>query len=181
MSSGKWVSASMPYLAPRAEGQSDAWSAEFEARGRRGSQRIVRAGEVPAPSAVAELLGLSEGDAVVVRRRVIYLGDEPSELTDTYHPVDIARGTPLAATAKIRGGAVTLLAELGYVGVRVREDVVARMADAEERDVLHTAPDEPVLQLTRLTLDRDDRPIQVDRMAMPAHRQQLRYEMRIGD
>lgn len=38
----------------------------------------------------------------------------------------------------------------------------------------------PVLRLTRLTLDRDDRPIQVDRMVMPAGRQQLRYEIRIG-
>ncbi|MEU5344508.1 MULTISPECIES: UTRA domain-containing protein [unclassified Streptomyces] len=180
MSSSKWVSVSMPYLAPRAKGQSDAWSAELERRGRRGGQLVIHAGEVAAPGAVAELLGLSEGEAVVVRRRVMYLGDEPSELTDTYYPVEIARGTRLAGTAKIRGGAVTLLAELGYVGVCVREDVVARMPTAEEWDVLRTASDEPVLELTRLTLDRDDRPIQVDRMAMPAHRQQLRYEMRIG-
>jgi DNA-binding GntR family transcriptional regulator len=111
----------------------------------------------------------------------MYLGNDPCELTDTYYPVGIARGTGLAGTAKIRGGAVALLSELGYVGVRVCEDVVARMPSAAERDVLRTARDEPVLQLTRLTLDRDDRPIQVDRMVMPAHRQQLRYEMRIGD
>ncbi|MCX4909003.1 GntR family transcriptional regulator [Streptomyces sp. NBC_00878] len=181
MDSGKWVSSSMSYLTPRAKGQPDAWSAELAGHGRRGGQLIVHAGEVPATSAVAELFGLSEGEAVVVRRRVMYLGDEPSELTDTYYPVDIARGTRLAGTAKIRGGAVTLLAELGYVGVRVREDVVARMPSAEERDVLRTASDEPVLELTRLTLDRDGRPIQVDRMVMPAHRQQLRYEMRIGE
>jgi len=181
MSRDRWVSASMPYLAPRVKGQSDAWSAELEESGRRGGQVVIHAGEVPASSAVAELLGLSEAEAVVVRRRVMYLGDEPSELTDTYYPVQIARETRLAGTAKIRGGAVTLLAELGWVGVRVREDVVARMPSAEERDVLNTASDEPVLQLTRLTLDRDDHPIQVDHMVMPAHRQQLRYEMRIGE
>lgn len=181
MSSDKWVSASMPYVTPRESGQSDAWSAELEARGRKGGQRIVHAGEVPAPRGVAELLGLCEGDVAVVRRRVMYLDDEPCELTDTYYPVGVARGTGLAGTAKIRGGAVALLNELGYVGVRVREDVVARMPSAAEREVLRTVPDEPVLQLTRLTLDRHDRPIQVDRMVMPAHRQQLRYEMRIGD
>jgi GntR family transcriptional regulator len=181
VSGGKWISASMPYLVPRPKGRPDAWSAELDAHGRRGGQRIVHAGEVPAPGAVAELLGLAEGETVVVRRRVMYLGDEPSELTDTYYPVGIARGTPLAGAAKIRGGAVTLLAELGFVGVRVREDVVARMPGTAERELLGTASDEPVLQLTRLTLDRDDRPIQVDRMAMAANRQQLRYEMRIGD
>ncbi|WP_326723320.1 UTRA domain-containing protein [Streptomyces sp. NBC_00243] len=181
MSPGEWISTSMPYLTPRGHGQSDAWSAELEARGQRGSQRVVYAGEVSAPPGIGELLGLSEADTVVVRRRVIYLADEPCELTDTYYPPDIARGTRLASTAKIRGGAVTLLAELGQAGARVQEDVVARMPTEDERGVLRTADDEPVLQLTRVTLDQDDRPIQVDRMAMPAHRQQLRYEIRIGD
>jgi DNA-binding GntR family transcriptional regulator len=55
------------------------------------------------------------------------------------------------------------------------------MPTADEREVLRTADGEPVLQLTRVTLDRNDRPIQVDRMVMPAHRQQLRYEIGIGD
>ncbi|MFD4527437.1 GntR family transcriptional regulator [Streptomyces sp. NPDC058470] len=181
MSPGEWTSTSMPYLTPREQGEPDAWSAELEARGQRGSQRVVHAGEVPAPSGIAELLGLSVAATVVVRRRVIYLADEPCELTDTYYPVDIARGTRLASTAKIRGGAVTLLAELGYAAALVREDVVARMPTEDEREVLGTAEGEPLLQLTRVTFDHEDRPIQVDRMAMPAHRQQLRYEIRVGD
>lgn len=42
-----------------------------------------------------------------------------------------------------------------------------------------TAPDEPVLRLTRFTLDRDGRPIQVDRMVMPARSRRLRYEIAI--
>lgn len=37
-----------------------------------------------------------------------------------------------------------------------------------------------MLQLTRLTLNDADRPIQVDIMAMPPRRQKLRYEIRIG-
>ncbi|MGC0205113.1 GntR family transcriptional regulator [Streptomyces levis] len=180
MDASKWVSTSMPYLAPRERGQSDAWSADAAAQGRRGSQRIVHAGEVPAPPEVARLLGLPDGDQVVVRRRLILLDDEPNELTDTYYPTAIARGTPLAGTAKIRGGAVTLLAELGHVGALVREDVTADLPEAAEREALRLTPTEPVLRLTRLTLDRDDRPIQVDRMVMPARRQQLRYEIRIG-
>ncbi|MGX1562510.1 GntR family transcriptional regulator [Streptomyces sp. NPDC055506] len=175
-----WVSTSMPYLTPRKQGEGDAWSADAATRGRRGSQRIVHAGEVPAPAEVATLLGIADGEPVVVRRRLILLDDEPNELTDTYYPVAIARGTPLAGTAKIRGGAVTLLAELGHVGALVREDVTAGLAEGEEQQNLRLAPTEPVLRLTRLTLDRDDRPIQVDRMVMPAQRQQLRYEIRIG-
>ncbi|MFI8927966.1 GntR family transcriptional regulator [Streptomyces sp. NPDC053474] len=180
MSTNGWVSTSMPYLVPREPGQSDAWGAETAAQGRRGSQRVVHAGEVPAPVRVAELLGLAEGEAVVVRRRVMYLEGEPCELTDTYYPAPIARGTRLAGTAKIPGGAVTLLAALGHVGARVREDVTARMPDAETRDVLRLGPDEPVLLLHRATLDREGQPIQADLMTMPAHRQRLRYEIEIG-
>ncbi|MEU1051857.1 UTRA domain-containing protein [Streptomyces sp. NPDC005876] len=180
MSTSRWVSASLPYLTPREKGQGDAWGAEAAARGARGTQRIVHAGEVPAPGEVAALLGIAEGQPVVVRRRLIHLDDRPNELTDTYYPLAIAQGTALARTAKIPGGAVTLLAELGHVGVLVTEDVVAGMPDEEERRTLETAPDEPVLRLTRLTVDRDDRPIQVDRMVMPALRQRLRYQIRIG-
>lgn len=104
----------------------------------------------------------------------------PNELTDTYYPLAVAQGTALARTAKIRGGAVTLLAELGHIGVLVREDVTATMPDEEERRALETAPEEPVLRLTRVTLDRESHPIQVDRMVMPALRQRLRYEIEIG-
>ncbi|MFK4110571.1 GntR family transcriptional regulator [Streptomyces sp. NPDC002176] len=180
MSDSRWVSASMPYLAPRERGQADAWGAEAAARGGKGGQRIVHAGEVPASDEVAALLGVTAGEAVVVRRRVIELDGRPVELTDTYYPTAIARGTRLAERGKIPGGAVTLLAELSHRGVRVREDVTARMPDAEEREALRLDAGEPVLRLSRVTFDDTDRPIQADLMVMPAHRQQLRYEIRIG-
>ncbi|MFF3019676.1 GntR family transcriptional regulator [Streptomyces sp. NPDC057939] len=170
----------MPYLTPRASGAGDAWAEEARAAGRRGGQRIVHAGEVPAPEAAAVLLGLTAGDPVVVRRRVIELDGEPTELTDTYYPVAIAAGTPLAGVAKIRGGAVTLLAALGHTGVRVVEDVTARMPSAGERELLRLGPGEPVLRLARTTHDAADRPIQADVMVMPAGRGRLRYEIRIG-
>ncbi|MGW3623993.1 UTRA domain-containing protein [Streptomyces sp. NPDC000880] len=54
------------------------------------------------------------------------------------------------------------------------------MPRAEGREALRTGPNEPVLQLTRIMLDGDDRPIQVDMMTMPADRQRLRYEIRVG-
>ncbi|WP_344523068.1 UTRA domain-containing protein [Streptomyces rectiviolaceus] len=173
--SSDWTSTSMPYLTPPGKGSPDVWGAEASAQGRKGGQRIVHAGEVPAPSEVAELFSVPEGEPVIVRRRVIQLDGEPCELTDTYYPIHIARGTRLAGTAKIPGGAVTLLAELGHVGVRVREDVTARMPSAEEREELRLGPDEPVLRLARVTLDDQDRAIQADLMTMPAHRGRLRY------
>ncbi|MER0480130.1 UTRA domain-containing protein [Streptomyces sp. Edi2] len=180
MDSVEWVTTSVPYLAPRGQGERDAWSAETAAKGRRGGQRILEAGEVAAPDEIAQALGVGRGETVVVRRRVMYLDGRPCELTDTYYPVAIARGTRLAGTAKIPGGAVTLLAELGYVGVRAQEDVGARLPSDEEAATLECAPSQPVLQLLRRTLDAQGRPLQADRMVMPAPLQRLRYDIRIG-
>ncbi|MFD7540110.1 UTRA domain-containing protein [Streptomyces sp. NPDC059819] len=180
MSVGEWVSSSMPYLAPHRQSAADAWGAEAAARGGTGRQRIVRAEEVAAPAEVAAAFAGPEGMMVAVRRRVMYLDELPCELTDSYYPLEIARGTALAGTAKIRGGAVRLLAELGHIGVRVREDVIAALPDDEAHEVLRLTAGEPVLRIVRTTLDADDRPFQVDMMTMPAHLQRLRYEIRIG-
>ncbi|MER5871389.1 UTRA domain-containing protein [Streptomyces sp. NPDC002044] len=180
MSGGGWTGTSTPYLAARPPGAGDAWTEEAASAGRRGTQRIVHAGKAAAPSGVAAMLGLTGGGAVVVRRRVIELDGEPTELTDTFYPGDIAAGTALAGTAKIRGGAVTLLASLGHVGVRIVEDVTARMPSPEESGQLRLDAGEPVLQLARTTYDAHDRAIQADVMVMPAGRRQLRYEIGIG-
>ncbi|MFF8471374.1 GntR family transcriptional regulator [Streptomyces griseus] len=179
MGEGEVISASTRYLTT-AEGGGDVWGAEAASAGRRGTQKIVSAGEVTAPERVAALLAVEQGGQVVERRRIMYLDGEPCELTDTYYPVEIARGTGLAGAAKIRGGAARLLAELGHAGVRAREDVAARMPSASERAELDLMADEPVLELTRLTVDAHDRPVQVDVMVMPPRGQKLRYEIRIG-
>lgn len=141
---------------------------------------MVHAGEVPAPDVVADLLGLRRGDAVVVRRRVMEVDGDPCELTDSYYPLGVAGGTPLQRLGKIRGGAVRLLAALGHVGATAREEVVARMPGGDERDALAMAAGQPVLQLTRLTLDGEGRPFQVDIMVMAPRHQRLRYEITIG-
>ncbi|RPK63962.1 DNA-binding transcriptional regulator FrlR [Streptomyces sp. ADI96-02] len=180
MGENEVVSASADYLAASAWGGADVWGAETAAAGRRGTQKIVRAGEVVAPDRVADLLAVERGGLVVERRRIMYLDGEPCELTDTYYPLGIARGTGLAGTAMIRGGAVRLLADLGYAGVRAQEDVVARMPSESERASLSLAVGEPVLELTRLTLSADDLPVQADVMVMSPRGQRLRYEIRIG-
>lgn len=173
------VSTSARYLAS-GPGAGDVWAAEAAADGRHGTQKIVRAGEADAPDRVAATLGLGRGARVVERRRIMYLDGVPSELTDTYYPLEIARGTALAGTAKIRGGAVRLLAELGHAGVRAQEDVAARMPTEGERAALALDEGEPVLELFRLTLGADGRPVQADLMVMPPRARRLRYEIGIG-
>jgi GntR family transcriptional regulator len=175
---GTWVSTSSAYVVPQASGEADAWTKEAGASGRRGTQRVVHAGEAAAPEGVARGLGRPVGEPVVVRQRIILLDDRVVELTDTYYPADIARGSRLADPRKIPGGAVTLLHGFGYAPRQVREEVGARLADERERDVLGLSPGDPVLCLTRITRN-EDRAFQMDVSVFPAAHQRLRYEMRI--
>ncbi|HJQ64758.1 MAG TPA: UTRA domain-containing protein [Gemmatimonadales bacterium] len=179
MASDEWVSASAPYVAPRHTGASDAWTEESANHGHKGGQKLTFAGEIPAPAEVAEVFGIPKGGSAVVRQRVITLDGEPIELTDTYYPAAIAAGTPLADPWKIKGGAVTLLAQLGHTPDRVHEDVTARMPSAAEREALRLADRDPVLILRRVTADEEGTPIQVDLMTMPARGRHLHYEMQV--
>ncbi|MFE5302195.1 GntR family transcriptional regulator [Streptomyces sp. NPDC056632] len=170
MSGDAWISETSPYLAPRKPGQSDAWSDEAARRGRRGGQRLLQAGEVDAPDAVRAALRLSASERVIVRRRLILLDDQPVELADSYYPVAIAAGTPLAEPLKVPGGAVTLLRELGYTGAEVVEDVSAALATTEEREHLGLPEGSAVLHLLRLTQTAEGTPMEASLMTMPAGR-----------
>ncbi|MFF9146104.1 GntR family transcriptional regulator [Streptomyces sp. NPDC014861] len=170
MAGDAWISETAPYLAPRAPGQSDAWTGEAARRGRKGGQRLLQAGEVEAPEEVRSALRLPAGERVVVRRRLILLDDHPVELADSYYPVTVAGGTALAEPRKVPGGAVTLLDRLGYVGAEVVEDVSAGLATPEEREHLGLAEGSAVLRLLRLTETADGTPVEAALMTMPAGR-----------
>lgn len=175
--SGKWTSASLAYVQPRASGQTDAWTEE--SAGQRGSQELVEVAEVEPPQNVAEMLRLTDGERAVVRRRVMRVDGQPIELTDSYYPPAIARGTALAEHRKIRGGAPTLLAELGYRAGHVVEDVESRMPTEQERSALDLTSGEPVLVLSRLTLSHRDEPMEASLMVMRARGRRLRYETEV--
>ncbi|MEU3606462.1 UTRA domain-containing protein [Streptomyces sp. NPDC035033] len=170
MAGDAWISETAPYLAPREPGRSDAWTDEAARRGRRGGQRLLHAGETEAPDAVRAALGLPAGERVIVRRRLILLDDRPVELADSYYPLSVAGGTPLAEPRKVPGGAVTLLARLGYAGAEVVEDVSADLATAEEREHLELPGGGAVLRLLRLTRTADGTPMEASLMTMPAGR-----------
>lgn len=170
MSGDAWISETAPYLAPRAPGQHDAWTDEASRRGHRGGQQLLQAGEVVAPDAVRAALELSSGEHVIVRRRLILLDDQPTELADSYYPLAIADGTPLAERRKVPGGAISLLKDLGYIGAEVVEDVSAALATADEREHLGLPEGSAVLRLLRLTRTADGTPMEASLMTMPSDR-----------
>jgi GntR family transcriptional regulator len=175
--SGKWTGESLSYVLPRAPGQTDTWTEETA--GHRGSQELIEVGEVAPPANVAEMLSLAAGEQVVVRRRRMRLGDEPVELVTSYYPQRVAAGTALGEHRKVKGGAPTVLAELGYRAARVEEYVEARTPTEEERSALELGDRDPVLILSRLTLSQDDEPVEVSVMVMKASKRRLHYEIEV--
>lgn len=170
---GMWKGLSTAYVTPRPAGQPDPWV---------GTQRLLEVDEVVPPPGVVAGLQLDPGDLAVlavVRRRLMLLEDRPVELTDSYYPASIARGTGLAEARKIRGGAVTLLAELGYAPCRVREDITARPARVEERQSLELGEDDWVLVLTRIVLGSNGLPVEASVMTMVARGCHLGYELTV--
>ncbi|HKT00179.1 MAG TPA: UTRA domain-containing protein [Rugosimonospora sp.] len=174
-----WVSVSTPYVTPRSADDREAWADEASRHGRSGTQRLIEVREVRPPRLVAEALDSGE-DLVVVRRRVMLLDDQPVELVDSYYPGAIARMTSLADPRRIRGGAVSLLAELGYPARRASEDVYAREAAPEEQTALRLGEGAWVLILFRLLTSDGGVPIEASVMTAPARTRRLRYELAVG-
>lgn len=172
-----WTHASAPYIRPRPEGQSDAWTEEAAQQGGVGSSRLREVAEVPASADVAADLQIDAGQPVVVRRRLVLLDGKVVELADSYYPASIARDTPLAQAGKIRGGAVTLLAKLGYTAHTTIETIRARPATQDEIHLLGLEPTDWVLVLRRITKDHRGLPYETSEMTMVAHDRELRYEL----
>ncbi|GGM75863.1 hypothetical protein GCM10012275_53270 [Longimycelium tulufanense] len=171
-----WTSTSAHYVTPRT-GQRDAWTEDTAQRGHAGTNRLLEVAETTPPTGVADALQVPAGEPVVVRRRLVELDGRPIELADSYYPVSIARGTGLAEHRKIRGGAPTLLAELGHAPHQVEEEVTARPSTGQERELLDLEDGEPVLVLERLVRDADGQPVEVSVMTMAAEGRRLRYEL----
>ncbi|RBQ16520.1 UbiC family transcriptional regulator [Spongiactinospora rosea] len=171
-----WINASAPYMDPR-PGRADAWTDEAAQRGHVGMQQLREVAEVEAPPEVAEAFDTPSGDAVVVRRRVVLLDGRPVELVDSYYPSTVARGTRIADPRKVPGGVVTLLAEMGYRPESIEEDVHARPASTQERQLLHLGERDWVLVLARLLRTRGGMPYEMSVMTMSAYERHLRYKI----
>lgn len=176
MTDAQWTGASAPYIRPN---QGDAWGKEAATQGRVGTQQILFAGETSAPAEVSAALSLPGDQAVILRRRLILLDNTPVEIADSYWPLYVASETDLASPGKVKGGAPTLLAGLGFLPTSVTESVRTRPAASEEREILAmTDSSEWVLTLLRVIADKSSQPYEVFVSVAPGHIGQLNYSMK---
>lgn len=169
-----WKTSSAAYLTPPAPGQPDAWTTETQGRG---SQRVFEAGRTEATPEVAEALRLETGADVIHRARLMLVDGEPVEVVLSYYPGRLKGADALAEPRPVKGGAVRLLADLGWTAASVVEDV---SVEAAVDDLGEQVPQGTPLLVTRRTVyTRADVPFEYTVMAAWDGRRQ-RYVLELG-
>ncbi|GLP69966.1 GntR family transcriptional regulator [Streptomyces sp. TUS-ST3] len=131
--------------------------------------------EEEAPHWVARVLGLGEGERVVVRSRRFLVDDEPVQMAVSYLPADLTRGSRIAEPDSGPGGTYKRLAELGAEPVHFSEDLRARMPSSDETAKLSILPGTPVIEICRTAYTSDGRAVEVNQMLLDAGAYALRY------
>ena len=132
--------------------------------------------KAPASASVADKLGISPGELVVVRRRNGTIGGVPWMMMASYFPLDVAAGTPLEQAGDIDGGSIKLLAELGHPQLGFVDEIGARMPNGREFAFFGLSTGTPVLVVNR-TAYSDDRPIRLTRYIYRGDRVRLTHEV----
>lgn len=135
----------------------------------------VHVAEEPAPRHVARGLDLTEGQAVLVRRRSYLIEDNPIQFAASYYPADLVRGSRIAEPDTGPGGAYARLAELGCKPVLFREELRSRMPREEEAQTLQLAQGTPVILIVRTAYTEDEKPVEVNEMTLDASSYILEY------
>jgi GntR family transcriptional regulator len=115
--------------------------------------RILSAELVGAPPDVAMALGVSEGSQVIRRRRLTLRDDAPVELSTSWLDGELAAVAPrLLETGRILNGTLAYVEEMtGRIATVARDRVAARLATADERELLEL-PDPSAAIVTRHTV-----------------------------
>ncbi|MFF7189660.1 GntR family transcriptional regulator [Streptomyces sp. NPDC008222] len=163
------------YMPPAATGESYRWITEAAKRSQRGSTKLLDVGTVSPPHEAAMALGIEEGERALLRKQILLLDDEPTELTCSYYPLDLAEGTAMMDHRKIRGGTPTLLNELGYPPRAFVDEVSSEIPTEEEVVALELPKDMPVMLTFRVVYSDGDRPIEVSLLTKAAHKYRMRY------
>jgi GntR family transcriptional regulator len=140
----------------------------------------VTISELPAPADVANLLDISLGATVLVRRRLMWAGEVPVQIATSWLPAEIAAGTPLAELDTGPGGIYSRLADIGYGPSSFTESVRVRPAEDQEARWLRVDPEQRVLAIQRIARTAESRCVEVNDIVLAAHQWELVYEWSAG-
>ncbi|MER7048923.1 GntR family transcriptional regulator [Streptomyces jumonjinensis] len=167
------------YMPPVSQGEPYRWITEAEKRSQCASVTLLEVAAVTPPFEVRHALGLNDADQALLRKQILYLDDQPTELTHSYYPLELAEGTAMMERRKIKGGTPTLLAERGYPPRAFVDEVSSEIPTEEEVVALELPKDMPVMVTFRVVYADDERPIEVSLLTKAAHRYRMRYTVTV--
>ncbi|NJQ14202.1 GntR family transcriptional regulator [Streptomyces bohaiensis] len=170
------ITHSASYVTP-VDGKRATWKSTLADLGMEGTQELGRVGEVEAPADVAAALEIECGESVIVRPRVMRADGEAVQLADSYYPLDLASGTPLARQGLVKGGLYGVLAAVGLTPGDTEEELTWPSPTQEEQERMRIGPDVCIVRQVRTTRVTDGRAVGVDVMVLRADRHRLRYHL----
>jgi len=157
-------------------------TAEAALQGHHADQVIRELTEVSAPAAVAERLDIASDTRVWVRRRTTRIDDRPNQLADSYYPLDIVERAPLIKSENTGpGGGFARIEEAGYKLDHICEELSVRMPAPREVALLELPQGTPVVELTRTTFTKTNRPVEVMLTVIAGDMASFHYEFPIPD
>jgi GntR family transcriptional regulator len=142
-------------------------------------QDLVELDEVPASNHVAIWLDVPPGTTVFRRRRRLWMGRLPTQLTETYLPLDIASGA-LREPHTGEGGTHARIEERGYRLTEFVERLSVRMPNPFEIRRLRLDDGTPVVDLTQ-TSYAGDRPVECFTAVIAGDRYVYKYDINTSD
>jgi GntR family transcriptional regulator len=123
---------------------------------------ILAAEATIAPDHVALALGLEPSGPAVRRQRVTYRDERPVEMSTSWYTTTMVERAPrLTERERIQEGTVAYIeGATGRRGRLARDRMLARLATADECDLLALAAPAAVLVVYHLVYDMDDRPLE---------------------
>jgi len=123
-------------------------------------------------------LDIAPGTAVLRRQLVKIVHGRPAQIQDSVIPLALVRGTPVADPSRQPwpGGTIAELSSIGIEVTAVTEEARARTATTAEREALRMEAPGPVLDIVRVFLHQDSRPVEVSTVIVPAAGVTLAWE-----
>lgn len=134
---------------------------------------IPFAGRAPAPTHIAEAMGIEPGTDVVTRRRHLFDKEtgRPEEVGASHLPMQYAGGTFLEQPDVVPKALFLCMEDLsGMRYSKAHDQWLSRLPSAEETDVLELASGAPILHVVHTARGEDGTVLEVSESVWPASR-----------
>lgn len=157
------------------------FNAQVSEQGQRPAQRLLEVRRIGASPEVAIHLGIETDAAVVVRRRLFLVEDQPVALCDSYYRAEMVEGTVIGEPRLIRGGALAVIEDptglIRRTAARSVDELTSRMPTRAEIDQLRLSLGVPVIRVLRTIYDTQGTPVEFQDSVAAADRHEFRYEV----